>query len=298
MPRVLVPPIKCQGIKTKLVPLILKNVPSPIVGRWIEPFMGSGVVGLNVKPRRAVFADQNPHLVAFYDALRNGSITPESVRSFLEEEGALLFERGDDYYYYIRDRFNANGNPLDFLFLSRSCFNGMIRFNNKGEFNVPFCRKEARFSKAYITKIVNQVAAFRQVVAWRHWAFRCQDFLDTLMDAAEGDFIYCDPPYIGRHADYFNGWTDEDENRLFQLLVSTKARFILSTWHSNKYRSNEYVENLWSRFNIVTKDHFYHVGAKEVNRNAMKEALVMNFVPLCEHIRQSRTVQIQLFGTH
>jgi DNA adenine methylase len=63
--KVIVPPIKCQGIKTKIVPLIKQIMQLNGTGRWIEPFMGSGVVGFNVMPQNAIFADTNPHLYQF-----------------------------------------------------------------------------------------------------------------------------------------------------------------------------------------------------------------------------------------
>jgi DNA adenine methylase len=280
MVKTLTPPIKCQGIKTKLVPIILANMSISENGRWIEPFMGSGVVGLNARPKKALFADANPHLISFYNALKSKIITPESARKFLKKEGQILEEKGADHYYTIRERFNKENNPMDFLFLSRSCFNGMIRFNSKGCFNVPFCKKPYRFSKAYITKITNQISIFYNLIRSYDWSFICQDFEKTIGDATERDFIYCDPPYFGRHVDYFNSWNIEDEKRLFYSLSFTKAKFILSTWHSNKYRNNEFIEKFWSKFNIVTKEHFYHVGAKESNRNSMLEALVMNYPPL------------------
>ncbi|MBN1516737.1 Dam family site-specific DNA-(adenine-N6)-methyltransferase [Candidatus Sumerlaeota bacterium] len=290
MARILVPPIKCQGIKTKIVPLILANVSIPQSGLWIEPFMGSGVVGMNARPSEALFADLNPHIIAFYDALKTQTITAESARAFLEHEGRLLREKGEAHYYAVRDRFNHKGNPLDFLFLSRSCFNGMIRFNKKGGFNVPFCRKPNRFAGAYITKIVNQIAHFSELLQFHNWTFKNQDFEETIACASETDFIYCDPPYLGRHVDYFNSWDVVDEGRLYRCLSETKARFIMSTWHSNRYRKNEYLVSLWSQFNIVTKEHFYHVGAKEDNRNSMLEALIMNFPPDSESIKQEDAV--------
>ncbi|HUT99368.1 MAG TPA: Dam family site-specific DNA-(adenine-N6)-methyltransferase [bacterium] len=295
--KILVPPIKCQGIKTKLVPLILANTRVPEDGRWIEPFMGSAVVGLNARPRIALFADLNPHVIGLYAALKSSSITPHSARAYLEKEGDTLREKGEDHYYFIRDRFNKKGEPLDFLFLSRSCFNGMIRFNKKGGFNVPFCKKTERFSKAYITKIVNQIDRFYDLLKLYDWSFACQDFEKTISSATEKDIIYCDPPYLGRHVDYFNSWKEEDERRLFQCLSSTRAKFILSTWHSNRYRSNNFLKSLWSRFHIVTQEHFYHVGAKEDNRNAMLEALVMNFDPACERIEKPQYIQETLFDT-
>lgn len=291
MAKPLVPPVKCQGIKTKIVPLILANITVSKNGLWIEPFMGSGVVGMNVRPPRALFADINPHIIAFYRAIKSREITPESVRAFLKHEGQLLRERGEEHYYHVRERFNKDGNPLDFLFLSRSCFNGMIRFNKKGEFNVPFCRKPQRFSEAYITKIVNQVARFAELLHFHDWTFLNQDFEETISNATDNDFIYCDPPYLGRHVDYFNSWQPADEERLYHCLSKTKARFILSTWHSNKYRKNDYLDSLWSRFHVVTKEHFYHVGAKEKNRNFMLEALVMNFPPITKALVENVTAQ-------
>jgi DNA adenine methylase len=290
MNKILVPPIKCQGIKTKLVPLILVNAENVTGGKWIEPFMGSCVVGLNARRNRALFTDQNPHLVNFYSALQKHDITPEITWQFLEKEGLLLVKKGEQHYYDIRMRFNEKGDPLDFLFLSRACFNGMIRFNSKGKFNVPFCRKPERFAKAYITKIVNQIAQFQEATRYFQWDFICNDFETTISQAIADDMIYCDPPYLGRHVDYFDSWSEKDENRLFHALSNTKAKFILSTWHSNQYRENETLKKLWNRFYIVTQEHFYHVGAKESNRSAMLEALVMNFAP-CQLSTSKTTIQ-------
>ena len=71
--------------------------------------------------------------------------------------------------------------------------------------------------------------------------------------------------------------SNDETYALLISLVLSKSRFILSTWHHNKYRSNVYIEKYWSKFNIYTKEHFYHLGAKEDNRNVMIEALVTNF---------------------
>ncbi|MBR0204582.1 MAG: DNA adenine methylase, partial [Synergistaceae bacterium] len=68
--KIFVPPIKIQGIKTKLVPLIKQNISLSKNTLWLEPFMGSGVVGFNVRPERAVFADINPHIINFYNAIK------------------------------------------------------------------------------------------------------------------------------------------------------------------------------------------------------------------------------------
>ena len=277
MNKIFVPPIKCQGIKTKLVPAIKNIVKSVKYNRWVEPFFGSGVVGFNVRPKIAIFSDSNPHLINFYKSLQDKSITPLIVHSFLENEGELLEKSNGEYYYTVRERFNKYSNPLDFLFLNRSCFNGMIRFNSKGGFNVPFCRKPNRFAQAYITKIVNQVSNIQSIISNNDYTFLCQTFDKTLDNLKTGDLIYCDPPYIGRHVDYFDSWNESDEFKLHDLLTKKDIPFIFSTWHSNEYRKNEYINSLWFNLNIYTKEHFYHVGGSEDNRNPMLEALLTNF---------------------
>ncbi len=152
------PPIKIQGIKTKLTPFIAASIAWDGDGRWIEPFMGSCAVAMNIAPERALLADTNEHLIRFYQQVQSGLITAPRVQAFLEDEGAKLLARGESHFYEVRARFNAEGNPLDLVFLNRSCFNGIMRFNSKGGFNVPFCRKPERFRQALITKICNQIA--------------------------------------------------------------------------------------------------------------------------------------------
>ena len=275
--KVFVPPIKIQGIKTKLVPLIIKNI---IINRqsvWYEPFMGSGVVGFNIEPECAVFADTNPHIIRFYNQIKDGTINHSIVRRFLEEEGKKLEQGDEEYYYTVRERFNKEHNPLDFLFLNRACFNGMIRFNKNYEFNVPYGHKPQRFAKAYITKIVNQVEHVEGLLRTHNWSFLCQSFEATIRLAGEYDFIYCDPPYIGRHVDYYDSWDEPSEIALHNALISSNANFMLSTWHHNDYRFNEYIEKVWHDCSIVTQEHFYHVGAREENRNPVIEALLTNY---------------------
>ena len=279
MNKIFVPPIKIQGIKTKLVPLIKQNISCDDNSFWVEPFMGSGVVGFNLRPRRALFADNNPHLIGFYNALKREKISSRLIREFLTEQGKALSERSEDYYYEVRERFNKFHEPLDFLFLNRSCFNGVIRFNSKGQFNVPYGHKPQRFSKAYVTKIVNQVRYVEECLARFDWKFLCQDFRETLnqIDDSKQSFIYCDPPYIGRHVDYYNSWNENDECALCELLKNSRKPFMISTWIKNKFRSNFCVEDIWNFCQRVTQEHFYHVGAKETNRNSMIEGLLMNY---------------------
>jgi len=276
--QIIVPPIKSQGIKTKLVPWIQALVPK-ISGRWIEPFLGTGVVAFNSGFSEALLNDVNPHIIRFYQAIKDREITAGQVREYLNNEGAQLkdaSEKGYAHFREVRDRFNQSHCPMDFLFLSRAGFNGMMRFNRKGGWNIPFCQKPERFSPAYVTKIVNQVHAVTCLIQ-PGWRFVVGDFEKIIREATKDDLIYCDPPYIGRYVDYYCGWSEDDERRLFRLLSDTPARFILSTWHHNDFRSNPFIDSLWKDFNIVTHDHFYHSGGKLENRRSVVEALVFNF---------------------
>ena len=275
--RVQVPPIKCQGIKTKLVPFIAGSVAwcSGHAGRWIEPFAGSGVVAFNISPERALLADTNVHIIRLYREIQSGKVDAASVRGHLEAESPKLRAGGADYYYEVRSRFNREPTSLDFLFLNRSCFNGLMRFNRSGQFNVPFGHKPERFSKAYITKIVNQVAWVAARMHAKDWEFRVADWRETLAEAEAGDFVYLDPPYIGRHTDYYNGWTVEEAEALADVARRTPAGVALSMWQENQYRRNDHLDEHWNAFETRSFSHFYHLGATESLRNEMREALAI-----------------------
>ena len=301
MGKVIIPPVKSQGIKTKLVPwindIILQSGIDVEHANWIEPFFGTGVVGLNspVKGRHIV-GDSNPHIINLYNGIKDGIITEYNMRAYLEREGQILEnadENGYAYYREVKNRFNRDHSSFDFIFLSRAGFNGMMRFNKRGEWNIPFCQKPNRFAPAYVTKICNQIAAAERIIRRGDWEFINQNFIDTINRAKAGDIIYCDPPYYGRYVDYYNGWTEEDEERLYVALANTPAHFILSTWHHNEFRENEMMNRFWNNFNVTTQEHFYHGGGHIENRHPMVEALVYNF-ELQEAHYQEAELQLEL----
>ena len=302
--RVIIPPIKSQGIKTKLVPWIMELAPK-VTGKWIEPFLGTGVVAFNAGYEKAILNDTNPHIINFYKGVQQKTITAPLMKQYLEHEGKILSKadnNGYEHYLKVRSRFNSGEfSPYDFIFLSRAGFNGMMRFGSKGNWNIPFCKKPDRFAQAYVTKITNQVSNVSQIIQEEpNWIFHNKSFADIIPLATEHDIIYCDPPYYGRHVDYYNGWKEQDEALLFELLSQTKAKFILSTWHHSDWRQNEMIEKFWKKFNVVTKDHFYHNGGSIENRKTVVEALVCNFDTdgFAEHnhglIKKVKNEQLQL----
>lgn len=277
--KVIIPPIKCQGIKSKLVNFISKNLEWDTNGKgiWYEPFLGSGVVLFNIQPKKAIVSDLNEHIINFYKRIQDYSITPEISREFLEYHGEILSNKGEKYYYEMRDEFNDNKDSLYFLFLTRSCFNGIMRFNKKGNFNVPFCKNNNRFSKAYITKICNQILNVQNIIEGKDWVFLNQDWRESFKEGTINDFYYLDPPYIGRNTGYIGDWNDNEAIELSKYAKNISSNVMLSMWKENKYRSNIHLKDCWNDFKIEEIDHFYHVGSKEKLRNKMKEILAIKF---------------------
>jgi DNA adenine methylase len=272
-----VPPLKCQGIKTKLVLFILSQIQwaEQAHSKWIEPFLGSGVVLFNRAPQRALIADSNRHIIRLYQGIQTGEIDRDVVSSFLQSNGSLLLRSGAEYYYEVRDRFNQHASPLDFLFLNRACFNGLMRFNSKGGFNVPFCRKPQRFAPNYITKIANQVDWVAKQMAGKDWEFRVANWQETLVEAQPDDFVYLDPPYIGRHTDYYNAWGQTEAEGLATITKQLPCGFAVSMWLENQHRQNSHIQACWSDLTMRVCQHFYHVGARETLRGAIAEALLI-----------------------
>lgn len=273
--KIIIPPIKCQGIKTKLVPFIMEHIKRSEDGLWIEPFVGTGVVAFNLAPKRALLTDKNQYIISLYQGIQSGKINSQVVRDFLEYHGSLLEQHGEKYYREMRDTFNENGDPLYFLFLNRADFNGMIRFNRQGNFNVPFCQKPNRFSKGYITKICNQVSNISQVMEGKDWLFSCCTWQEAFFHASENDYIYLDPPYIGRDTSYVGEWPENEAIALSEYSHRSPANVCLSMWKENEFRQNEHLFRYWADFTWYEYDHFYHFGAKETNRHPMIEVLAI-----------------------
>lgn len=89
-----------------------------------------------------------------------------------------------------------------------------MRFNRQHRHNVPYGHKDDRFSKAYITKVVNQLEYVQRKIAENDWKFAAMRYEDAIAAAPDGSFIYCDPPYIGLTSTYYDSWDEEKETRL------------------------------------------------------------------------------------
>jgi DNA adenine methylase len=118
------------------------------------------------------------------------------------------------------------------------------------------------------------VTAVRRAISGKDWDFRNGDWRDCLNNLKREDFVYLDPPYIGRHTDYFNQWSESDASDLVKITQSLPCGFALSMWKENQYRTNDYLD-LWKEVDERTVKHFYHVGSMETLRHEMEEVLLI-----------------------
>ncbi len=226
-PSPLHPPLKWAGGKRWLVPIIrefwrhfLRDFPVE-KARLVEPFCGGLSVALGLLPRRALLNDINPHLINFYIQIRDG------LRITME------MENDRELYYTYRARFNSlvrEGRSRSkeaaqlFYFLNRTGYNGLCRFNRKGEFNVPF----GSYKRINYRRDFSPYAEL-----FKNWEFRCGDFEE--LELSENDFIYADPPYDVEFRSYSpEGFAWEDQVRLARWLSSHGGPVLLSNQYTER----------------------------------------------------------------
>lgn len=178
--------LKWIGNKQRFAAGIVALFPE-ISGTYIEPFIGSGAVLATLAPQRAIAGDALAPLIALWRTLQE---QPEHLVAWYEAGWHKL--QGDDKkacYKQIRDQFNAAPNPGDLVVLARSCYGGVIRFDQKGAMNTP-CGPH---------KLITPQSFAARVPEWRRRVagtrFVHADFEELLDSARSGDLVYCDPPY-------------------------------------------------------------------------------------------------------
>lgn len=180
------PFLKWAGNKHAILERIKPVLPQG--GRLIEPFAGSAAVFLNTGYNSALLSDINGNLIELYQYLKkDGPRFIGYCSTFFVKE-----TNNPETYYQFRRIFNTTGDArlkaALFLYFNRHGYNGLCRFNAKGEFNVPF----GRYTKPYFPR--EEMSFFHHKV--QNAELRCQDFTQSMLAARPGDVIYCDPPYV------------------------------------------------------------------------------------------------------
>jgi DNA adenine methylase len=208
------PPLKWAGGKRWQVPHLRPLWEPHARRRLVEPFCGGLAVTLGLLPARALLNDTNPHLINFYRWLQRGLTI------------AFPMENKERVFYRCRDRFNAllaagtTGTAEAaslFYYLNRTGYNGLCRFNRRGEFNVPFGRYR-RIGYVY------DFSAYREVLAG--WQFLSGDMEAVELEGA--DFVYADPPYDVEFTQYATGgFSWEDQERAAAWLAKHRGPVVL-----------------------------------------------------------------------
>ena len=195
------PVIKWSGSKRSQAAAILSYMPEQI-GTYYEPFIGGGSMMYAVNPERAECGDV---CVPLIDLLKEIKERPLELAEAYRERWQRLQDEGYEVYYQIRENFNKENNAQDLLFLSRTCVNGLIRFNANGEFNNSLHHTRPGIAPERLEKIILDWSDHIQGVD-----FKAQDYRETTMSAEKGDLIYLDPPYFHTKGRYY-GTIDFDE---------------------------------------------------------------------------------------
>ena len=213
--RSLSPPLKWAGGKRWLVPTLAGLYAPHRSRRLVEPFAGGLAVSLGLLPDRALLSDINPHAINFYRWLQRGLI----INCPMSNDRASFDDARARFNELIRQGLSDSKNAAElFYYLNRTCFNGLCRFNRKGEFNVPFGRY----------KTINYTRDFRAYSdVLGGWDFLCADFESLPVDS--GDFIYADPPYDVEFRQYSSdGFSWCDQVRLAEYLVKHAGPVVAS----------------------------------------------------------------------
>jgi DNA adenine methylase len=210
------PVIKWSGSKRKIARKLVKLM--PLEGRYFEPFLGGGAVLGAMGRRPSTAGDVIPELVALWQGIK---LSPESMADSYEENWLRLQSEGHLLFYEVRDRFNEMRQPEDLLFLSRTCVNGLIRFNRQGDFNNSFHHTRPGISPQRLRKVI-----FEWSGRVSETEFVTGDYVETLRHAVAGDIVYLDPPYAATKGRYRNG-QGLDQDRFWGVLRELTDRGVL-----------------------------------------------------------------------
>lgn len=252
------------------------------VGRYLEPFLGSGAVFFYVKPQRAILSDLNEELIATYQALRT---QPDEVWRYLRTHQR---KHDKEYFYHVRQqnpRASAS-KAARFIYLNRTCFNGLYRVNLQGVFNVPKGTKDNVILTTDDFPLVSKRLQPSTIVS--------QDFLHTIKKAKEGDFLYVDPPYTVRHnKNNFIKYNEkifswDDQKRLAESLVLAAKRgasvFLSNADHPCIHEL--YQASVWQR---IAVNRFSVLASSSKHRKGTTELVISNYLTKSGQQEDQRT---------
>ena len=266
------PIVKWVGGKRQLMFELLKNMPKSY-NRYFEPFIGGGALFFELQPENAYISDMNEELINLYSVVR------DNVYELISDLNK--HEVSKEYFLEIRnlDRTDEYKNLSDvqrasrFIYLNRTCFNGLYRVNSHGQFNVPFGNYKN-------PRIVDKNNLLNCSELLKNTEIKCADFSEILTKVKRGDFVYFDPPYVPlNETSSFTSYTKDgfDMDMQFKLrevcdeLDSMGVMFMLSN------SDTKFVNELYSNYEIKKVFASRAVNANAEGRGKITEVLVRNY---------------------
>lgn len=274
--KLVTPFLKWVGGKRQLMPTIVTHLPKNINElTYVEPFIGGGAVLFHLQPKNAIINDFNEELINVYEVIKNN----------LEEliEDLKKHKNEPDYFYEIRslDR-NDNFKNLSkverasrVIYLNKTCYNGLYRVNNAGEFNSPFGRyKNPNIVNEPTLKAVSKYLNSNNIV------IRNGDYNDVLKTIDKNSFVYLDPPYhpISESSNFTGyvqgGWDSFDQIRLREVCDELNAKgikFLLSN------SSAQFIKDQYAKYKIEIVKANRAINSNGANRGEVDEVLIKNY---------------------
>ncbi len=262
------PFLKWAGGKSRLLPVLRDCLARQTYRGYFEPFLGGGALFFDVAPKTAVLNDRNSELIFCYQIVRDH---PAELLNSLKR-----MQISESEFYRLRSLSPEILSDVEraarFIYLNKTCYNGLYRVNKKGEFNTPYGRNDK-------VALADENNLYRASRILRNADLRSEDYASVVRDAAKGDFVYLDPPYlpVGKFAD-FKRYTKEtffedDHHKLAETFreLSTKGCIVLL---SNSF--HEKISSLYSGFyqEVVEMPRF--INCKGEGRGRVRELLVSN----------------------
>ncbi|WP_369051705.1 DpnII family type II restriction endonuclease [Candidatus Phytoplasma citri] len=271
------PFVKWVGGKTQLLPFL--NIIMDIKYKtYFEPFLGGGSVFLNLLPQKAILSDINEELITTWKILKDNSL---DVINLLKKYVKCLNTKKKDFYYKLREQ---DVNLLDninkaarFLFLNKTCFNGLYRVNSKNKFNTPFNGKDNVslaniIDETNLKKIItflksNEIAIFNQ------------DYKKIISQAKKDDFLFCDPPYDSDTKTFnsYNaqGFNKKNQEELFKCLQKAHLRGV--KWVLTNH-DTALINQLYKSFYFLRIPVNRFINSQSFNRkNSTYETIITNY---------------------
>lgn len=288
---------KWAGGKNSLIPQLSKYYPIELkegtIERYIEPFVGGGAVLIDILQnydiKEAFAFDINADLINCYNVIKSN--IQDLIKELSKKQKEFLFLNDEDrtkYFYDIRDEYNSYTleNKLDvkraseFIFLNRTCFNGLYRVNKSGKFNVPcgkyknptICDKE---NLQGLSELIQNVT------------FKCGDYKESKKLIDSNTFVYFDPPY--RPLNTTSGFTsytkedfnDEDQKELanyYNKLSLKNAKLMLSNSNpKNTNKKDDFFEKIYKGFYINEVSAKRMINSNAKGRGEISELLITNY---------------------